>query len=47
MERPLARAGERGPGARNHFVIPYAEIQALRDEWGIRDGVVEKDYVLG
>jgi predicted nucleotidyltransferase component of viral defense system len=28
-------------------VIPHAEILALRDEWGLRDDVVEKDYALG
>lgn len=28
-------------------MIPHAEILALRDEWGLRDDVVEKDYVLG
>jgi predicted nucleotidyltransferase component of viral defense system len=28
-------------------VIAYAEIRALRAEWGLRDDVIEKDYVLG
>lgn len=28
-------------------MIPHAEILALRDEWGLRDDVVEKDYALG
>jgi len=28
-------------------VIPHAEILALRAEWGLRDDVIEKDYVLG
>jgi len=28
-------------------VIPQAEILALRGEWGLRDSVIEKDYVLG
>ena len=28
-------------------MIPHAEILALRAEWGLRDDVIEKDYVLG
>lgn len=28
-------------------MIPHAEILALRDEWGLREDVVEKDYALG
>jgi predicted nucleotidyltransferase component of viral defense system len=28
-------------------VIPHGEILALRAEWGLRDDVIEKDYVLG
>lgn len=28
-------------------MIPQAEILALRGEWGLRDDVIEKDYVLG
>jgi predicted nucleotidyltransferase component of viral defense system len=28
-------------------VIPHGEILALRAEWGLRDDVIEKDYILG
>jgi predicted nucleotidyltransferase component of viral defense system len=28
-------------------VIPQAEVLALRAEWGLRDDVIEKDFVLG
>ena len=28
-------------------MIPHAEVLALRAEWGMRDDVIEKDYVLG
>ena len=28
-------------------MIPHAEILALRGERGLRDDVIEKDYVLG
>ena len=28
-------------------MIPQAEVLALRAEWGLRDDVIEKDYVLG
>ena len=28
-------------------MIPHGEILALRAEWGLRDDVIEKDYVLG
>lgn len=28
-------------------MIAFAEIKALRAEWGLRDDVIEKDYVLG
>jgi len=35
------------PGRAARFVIPHGEILALRGEWGLRDDVIEKDYVLG
>jgi predicted nucleotidyltransferase component of viral defense system len=28
-------------------MIPSAEVFALRAEWGLRDDVIEKDYILG
>ena len=28
-------------------MIPHGEILALRGEWGLREDVIEKDYVLG
>lgn len=43
----MAGEGQCPSQVRRPFVIPRAEILALRDEWGLRDDVVEKDYVLG
>jgi len=43
----MAREDQRPGQVRRPLVIPHAEILALRDEWGLREDVVEKDYVLG